>query len=864
MPPAPSPAQRLRELLDGLHEQAGRPGVDKIREQAELLGREVGRSALYQLTKGEVVPNESTVEAFVAGCTALMDGPEPSSAWLAEVERVREAASRDRRPPVQTRAGRPISGWSAQHLHVHKALNQSGRVQAALPRYVRRAHDDALDRCLTEVSSSLMLVLVADSSTGKTRALFEAVSRHPELSTWPLVFPRSATALLNQIDEFGPRTVVWLNDLHNHLVGDNSQLAATALQELLSDANRGPVVVLGTLWRTTWSGIEGGASAERDLLLHHAERIDVEESFSGDLIKTLRDDPATDRDLLLAIDKAGDERKVIQTMTGGPQLVERYTAPVSEDDHYARAITTAALDARRVGLSGPIAPGLLLAAAPSYLDGRYRINPPADWLARGMTAATTEKFGVAALTEHRRDAGAGPSDGLTIHDYLDQQGRQLRTRQLVAPALWTALVDFVDGEEQLINLGNVAQWRLLTGIAARFYRKANTAKATLKLADILVESGRAAEAVRLADELADRDEPAALRWMTGYLGYDEPGELAIAYARRVAEVTGDDTELRKLLPPEPSTVVITPSEYALKEALVQQNRVSELVELADGGDYLALDILVHHLLENGEGDRAAAHLRRWESVSQVGFGLVQLYEEAGLAEDALRILRAMDEADPGNDDIQAYLADLLARSGKVDELRRRAGDPADSRAQSSLARWLAAHNHIDELRSRAAADDWSAARELTEWLLDNDGVSEAMTLWDRLARTGDRWALRRAAELHADHGDKEEASRLAKAFGDSAGKSSRRFRAQILRRVGDHQSLATLMEEGDGYAANEMATLLAEQGRYSELRRLAVREVFEARWRLGQAAEDHPDDRELQAIVRYGLDPTGEPAQPWA
>jgi hypothetical protein len=74
------------------------------------------------------------------------------------------------------------------------------------------------------------------SSTGKTRACWEAIQNLPE--TWRLwhpIAPGRAEAALTGISGIGPHTVVWLNDTHHYLTTPGTglqQLPAGAREEL--------------------------------------------------------------------------------------------------------------------------------------------------------------------------------------------------------------------------------------------------------------------------------------------------------------------------------------------------------------------------------------------------------------------------------------------------------------------------------------------------------------------------------------------------------------------------------------------------------------------------------------------------------
>ncbi|MDF3143963.1 MULTISPECIES: hypothetical protein [unclassified Streptomyces] len=122
------------------------------------------------------------------------------------------------------------------------------------------------------VIQNAFTALEASGSTGKTRACWEAVQvlashgwclRHP-------FDPTRADAALEGFSCVGPRTVVWLNEAQHYLAAPQiGERIVAGLRTLLSDADRGPVLVLGTLWPEYWdeltarpSGREGAAHSQ--------------------------------------------------------------------------------------------------------------------------------------------------------------------------------------------------------------------------------------------------------------------------------------------------------------------------------------------------------------------------------------------------------------------------------------------------------------------------------------------------------------------------------------------------------------------------------------------------------------------------
>ena len=154
-------------------------------------------------------------------------------------------------------------------LGVHRAIGAGAEALPDLPEYVPRAHDLRLRELVVKMKvaepASLMIMLVGDSSTGKTRALWEVVHHLPaDWRVWSPPGPGGLNeGLLSQ--GLGPRTVVWLNDAHNYLDPVLTQLAgdnAARLRALLSDPGTRPVLVLAaTLW--PWNSVSAHVAVRR-------------------------------------------------------------------------------------------------------------------------------------------------------------------------------------------------------------------------------------------------------------------------------------------------------------------------------------------------------------------------------------------------------------------------------------------------------------------------------------------------------------------------------------------------------------------------------------------------------------------------
>jgi hypothetical protein len=373
------PLSELKNLLYCLYEEAGCPTLDdivlRIREDDDLPGAPE-RDTVRRCIGSRTLPANQHDLVSVARVLARMAGWDES-----------DAADRARRWWVTARTARP-TGQLIDELddpftfEVHRAIGTDHRDGlAALPTYVGRDHDRVLnaviDRVAANDDASAMAVLVGPSSTGKTRACWEALKRLPPgWRLWHPIDPGRQEALLDTLATIGPRTVVWLNETQLYLLTPTSGLGeavAAGLRELLRDPGRMPALVLGTIWPEYWAALtstpapmDGAADlhAQARALLAGTD-IPVPSSFAGVSLRSFRAAAGRDPRLAEAV-RYAEGGQVTQFLAGVPALLERYrNAPAP-----ARAAIHAAMDARRLGHGRALPVAFLAAAAPGYLNDR--------------------------------------------------------------------------------------------------------------------------------------------------------------------------------------------------------------------------------------------------------------------------------------------------------------------------------------------------------------------------------------------------------------------------------------------------------------------------------------------------------------
>ena len=398
--------------------------------------------------------------------------------------------------------GVTVAGWPLEEvtdpfaLEVHRPVQPEDAPPGLplLPPYVPREHDQVLGQVVRAAAGgrSGIAVLVGGSSTGKTRACWEALAllrdQDPPWRLWHPIDPSRPDAALGELAGIGPRTVVWLNEAQFYLDPAEAGLGervAAGLRELLRDPGRAPVLVLATVWPEFWdtltarpAGGDDRHAQARELLAGHD--ITVPAAFTPAQMSQLAQ--AADARMVLAARSAPDG-EVIQFLAGAPELLARYrNAPPA-----ARALIHAAMDARRLGMGAGLPQAFLEAAAPGYLTDDQWDALGEDWLEQALAyTAVPCKGARGPLTRIRprparpaaRNRGDQPASMAAaagplyrLADYLDQHGRAHRAGQIPPAEFWSAAAAHAAPGDQAA-LGDAAHARGLYRDAAQLHKNA--------------------------------------------------------------------------------------------------------------------------------------------------------------------------------------------------------------------------------------------------------------------------------------------------------------------------------------------------------------------------------------------------------
>ncbi|MFI6587636.1 tetratricopeptide repeat protein [Embleya sp. NPDC050493] len=937
-------SERLKLRLRELYEQAGSPGYDRLVRHgaAQRPAVELSPSSLSGWFSGVSVPSDPRKLRCVVELLERLATERdpvrrslPSRVWE---ERRSEAVS-ERRPrgrprrghqdqdPVgnrdkEGRAGHPIGVFTDPYaLEVHRAIEAPEHAWEGLPElpvYVPRAHDErlrmAVDRAVG--GSGSLVSLVAASSTGKTRACWEAIRRLP--SNWRLwhpIDPGRPDAALAGLSQVGPRTVVWLNEAQFYLltVDGTGERVAAGLRELLRDPARGPVLVLATLWPEYWTTLTGPGDehAQARALLTGSD-VSVPAAFVGVDLEALRVVATADPRLAKAMAE-GRDGAIAQYLAGAPALLARFrnaSAPL-------RVIIEAAMDARRLG-HGPGVPwSFLEAAAEDYLtDDEWNEHVVEGWFENAMAAATARCPGatVAPLTRmrplHRERVDRAPVYRLA--DVLEQHGRRTRGALCPSSAFWQAALEHANGPMDRHQLADAARARLrldhAKALLGTVISETNDAVASDQLAILYENAGDRAEAERLLrtvaqgnphslarlatlrEEAGDHVEAGQLMRAAAEAGH--PDALGVMIGR--CDSAGDHEEAERLMRASFNAGNRQAAHWLIDQRMRPAGDLAGVERLARAGAAAGHPYLLLAAAKAYEDAGSQADAERVaQAAADIGYPAVLMWlassrEKRGEHEDAQRFLQMAAAA--GDRDALWRLARLHEQAGEhtdAERLAHAAAAAGNRHALKDLAlRREQAGDHVGAERLAHAADKLGRNRvipELVDLRRRAGDRSGAERLLHEAAALGNRDALFELTKLSERANDPAGAERLAYAAADAgtflalvwlsktrhdAGDDAGAERlAYAAAETGDANVLGLLAEmrdeAGDRAGAERLAYAAACAGGTHALEQLAMlREVTGDRAtaeRLARAAADAGNPHALRRVVELREGAAGGP-----
>jgi len=712
----------------------------------------------------------------------------------------------------------PVAECSPHDVRVHMAAEFT----ASLPPYVSRQHDGLLQARLRSASlQGGFVVVTGGSAVGKSRSLLEAVRE--VLGGWHILLPVSPAAVREAAagGHIRPRTLLWLDDTpaEKYITATADGLTSDDIRAVFS--SRKPVVVVDSMWQTRYQSLiaqprlsPGESSRKdpsreaRDALLLAGEPILVKDHFTDD--ERLRAKILAQHDQQLTAALADTRFGVTQSLAGARYLVRRYR-DAENDMPFAYAVITAAIDACRLGSSGPFTQTFLRAAAFGYLgsreqaaiaDGHPGSRP--GWFSDALVYAADTEVNpghVAPLVPTLLDGNLAHGVGYSVADYLLQYMLRERRHVQVPAVTWDALLKFADVPADL------ARWLFEHGRMDELRQRADAGdvRARELLADWLAQEDEIPELRRRAEAGDD----SARRLLAGWLLERDRVDEAIEAIGPLADA-GDDSARR-----------------LLAGWLLEAKRIVELEHRARTGDRAARSMMARWQHDQGRVDEAIATIRPLAVAGDAAAShlLARWQHDQGTVDEAIATIGPLAVA--GDAAARRLLADWLYRHERIDELRQRAGT-GDDEARSRLARWLLEHDHITELRQRTESGDEHAGLLLADWMFEQKGLDELR----QRARAGEPHAGARLAIRLYEKDHVDQAITEIRPLADAGDDSARHLLAAWLSERDAIDELTDRADRGDNHAEVQLVSWLLNHAREKELRQRIRRSDDPARIRL--------------------------------
>jgi TPR repeat protein len=632
-----------------------------------------------------------------------------------------------------------------------------GQLLSELPRYVPRDIDNEVRHAIDESATrGGLVVLLGGSSTGKTRTAYEAIKA--ELSDWRLLHPADVTDITAAVATRKlphAEVVIWLDELQHYLTGPNGLTVGTIRALLDPDQ---PTVLIATMWPQWYDRFTAMPPPHPDAEdpNRHARQI----LTTTAQVLRLADFSQRERDRMAAL--AGEDLRLeialqdqnfgpTQVLAGAPQVVDRWE---HSTDLYARALMTAAIDCRRLGLRAPLSIDLLRDAVPSYLTRRQIATAPYEWFTHAMAYASQELHGATSALVPVPGQTMGSLAGYTVADFLLQHGHTTRRADLPSGSLWDSAVAHITHVDDRVQLAHEAQERSLYRHAVLLATPAAEAGNQLAVWDIvklLKRTGRNPEAENWLRHTAETGSPFSMLLLAELLEQTGRGEEAKDWSCRAAGAVEDVNQMLRTLGKV--------TRRQLGKIKPNQEAEDWLRQAAEAADPAAMWALAG-LLEWDWRDQEA---KEWLGRAAKAGDRRAMRELAGLLDwdgrdlEAENWLRRAGEA--GDPEAIREFVERLNKAGYVQEAKdwlRRVAEAGHE------------HDAEDWLRRAAEAGDPRAMKDFAQQLVNAGRRPEAEDWLRRAVEAGNSSATRTLATLLTDAGRGQEADRLRR-FGIEPG-----------------------------------------------------------------------------------------------
>ncbi|HUZ52469.1 MAG TPA: helix-turn-helix domain-containing protein [Streptosporangiaceae bacterium] len=403
----------------------------------------------------------------------------------------------------------------------------------------------------------------------------------------------------------------------------------------------------------------------------------------------------------------------------------------------------------------------------------------------------------------------------------------------------------------------------------RYLAQRGDKPALARLAELLEQIGQIDEAAATWRRLAGSDDMDvySMRSLTSLLARAGRIDEAVEVSQQLAD-RGYDYAVEALA-------------GLLEEAEKRDEAVAVWQLLARRGDIYAMRMLARLLEQVGQIDAAAAV---WQPAAEhdetyAMEGLAGVLERAGRIDDAVAVWQPAAQA--GEVYAMRALADMLERAGRIDEaiaLWEPAAERGDSSAMEAVARLLDQVGQFGlavVMQQRLAASDQDSdypMRALADMLERAGQTDDAVAVWRRADERGDPLARGGLAGVLERAGRIDDAVAVWQPAAQAGDIYAMRALADMLERAGQTHAAVTVWEpaaqEGNTAAMRTVAELLDKAG-----------QIGLAEWWLRKAAQ-HGDAESLadlagllqrggwadeaDQVKKFGLEPDGRTADPWA
>ncbi|MFG1672243.1 hypothetical protein [Streptomyces sp. Y7] len=328
----------------------------------------------------------------------------------------RDALLRDRRGRVPR--VRDIEDLIEIGVHPAAPAGDTGTAGGRVPPFVRRDRSHEIEEALRTRG---FVLLVGESTAGKTRAAFEAVRTVLPQAAFIAPDPTDPSALHVAAAAVQRERccVVWLDDIERYLGA--GALTPHLLRRLARPGGSRTAVVVATIRAqerarhldARQAGDGAGRRTARDVLVS-AHEIRLDRRWHEDEVTRARDQGRRDGRVARAVENA-ERHGIAEFLAAGPQLLAAWQDAWAPEGGHTRgaALVSAAVEARRAGWSRPLPVTLLRDLHEQHLAARGGPSlRPESWQ-EALSWATTPLCATSSmLLPHE------PPDTYDVFDYL--------------------------------------------------------------------------------------------------------------------------------------------------------------------------------------------------------------------------------------------------------------------------------------------------------------------------------------------------------------------------------------------------------------------------------------------------------------